>query len=80
MASEIGRQPWIVYGLMRTPEGISPNVDAGQILFSIILFTMVYVLLFALFIFLLDRKIKHGPEEPDTEQGDTPDSLHRVNA
>ena len=80
MASEIGRQPWIVYGLMRTPEGISPNVDAGQILFSIILFTLVYILLFALFIFLLDRNIKHGPEEPGAEQDDAPDSLHRANA
>ncbi|MFZ5801954.1 MAG: cytochrome ubiquinol oxidase subunit I [Candidatus Omnitrophota bacterium] len=61
MAAEVGRQPWIVYGLMRTNEGISDVVNAGQILFSLIGFTLIYALLFILFIFLLDRKIKEGP-------------------
>lgn len=62
-AAEIGRQPWIVYGLLRTSEAFSKNVQAGQIWFSLILFGFIYALLFALFIFLLDQKIKHGPEE-----------------
>ncbi|MFA6542666.1 MAG: cytochrome ubiquinol oxidase subunit I [Bacteroidota bacterium] len=62
-AAEIGRQPWIVYHLLRTSEGLSKSVQADQILFSLILFTIIYSLLFALFIFLLDQKIKHGPEE-----------------
>lgn len=62
-AAEIGRQPWIVYHLLRTSEGLSKSVQADQILFSLILFTIIYCLLFALFIFLLDQKIKHGPEE-----------------
>ncbi len=61
--AEIGRQPWIVYGYLRTSEGLSKAVSAGQILFSIILFGLIYALLFFLFIYLLDRKIKHGPEE-----------------
>lgn len=64
--AEVGRQPWIVYGLLRTSEGLSKAVKAEQVLFSLILFTLVYGLLFALFIFLLDRKIKHGPDEPDS--------------
>jgi cytochrome d ubiquinol oxidase subunit I len=63
-AAEIGRQPWIVYGLMRTKDAFSTNVQAGQIWFSLILFTVIYTMLFALFIFLLDQKIKHGPEDP----------------
>jgi cytochrome d ubiquinol oxidase subunit I len=65
-AAEVGRQPWVVYGLMRTSEGLSESVVAGQIWFSLVLFTFIYALLFALFVFLLDRKIGHGPV-PETE-------------
>ncbi len=61
MTAEIGRQPWIVYGILRTHEGVSRVVPAAQVLTSIILFAGVYLLLFALFIYLLDHKIKHGP-------------------
>jgi cytochrome d ubiquinol oxidase subunit I len=60
-AAEIGRQPWVVYGLLRTSDGLSEAVDAGQVLFSLSLFGLIYALLFALFIFLLDRKIRQGP-------------------
>lgn len=63
MTAEIGRQPWIVWGQLRTIHGASKYVDAGQVLGSLIMFFVIYMLLFALFIFLLDRKIKHGPEE-----------------
>ncbi len=59
--AEVGRQPWVVYGLMRTADGISPVVQAEEILASIIMFTAVYLLLFLLFIYLLDHKIKKGP-------------------
>ncbi|MCE9616129.1 MAG: cytochrome ubiquinol oxidase subunit I [Lentisphaerae bacterium] len=65
MTAEVGRQPWIVYGLLRTHEGISPVVTGPHIVTSLILFGLIYVLLFALFIFLLDRKIKHGPLDED---------------
>jgi cytochrome d ubiquinol oxidase subunit I len=59
--AEIGRQPWIVYGLLRTSHGLSEAVDAGHVLFSLVLFGLIYLLLFVLFIFLLDRKIRQGP-------------------
>jgi len=62
-SAEIGRQPWLVYNLMRTSEGVSRTVGAGQILGSLILFTIIYVGLFVLFIYLLDDKIRKGPEE-----------------
>ena len=65
MTAEVGRQPWIVYGLMRTSEGVSRSVSAGAVVFSLILFTLIYTLLFALFLFLLDSKIKHGPVADD---------------
>jgi len=61
-STEVGRQPWIVYGLMRTKEGLSKGISAGQVTGSIIMFILINLLLFFLFLFLLDRKIKHGPE------------------
>lgn len=61
MSAELGRQPWIVYGLLRTSQGLSKVVPASLVLTSLILFTLIYLMLFALFLFLLDRKIKEGP-------------------
>ena len=66
IAAEVGRQPWIVYDLLRTSEGLSKVVAANQIVFSLILFGIIYLFLFALFIYLLNEKIQHGPEEPET--------------
>ncbi|MGC8723006.1 MAG: cytochrome ubiquinol oxidase subunit I [Acidobacteriota bacterium] len=65
VSAEVGRQPWIVYGLLRTKDALSPVVTAGETLTSLILFTFVYILLFALFIYLLDHKIKAGPVDAD---------------
>jgi cytochrome d ubiquinol oxidase subunit I len=62
-SAEIGRQPWIVWKILRTSDGVSTNVSSAQLFGSITMFVMIYVLLFSLFLFLLDRKIKHGPEE-----------------
>ncbi|HXE43347.1 MAG TPA: cytochrome ubiquinol oxidase subunit I [Candidatus Baltobacteraceae bacterium] len=64
-AAEVGRQPWIVYGLLRTPEGLSKVVQANTVLASLILFTFIYFLLFAVFIYLLNHKIQHGPHDDD---------------
>lgn len=65
-AAEMGRQPWVVYGLLRTSDALSNVVTANQVLFSIILFALVYTLLFTLFIYLLNKKIQKGPEDYDT--------------
>jgi cytochrome d ubiquinol oxidase subunit I len=64
-AAEVGRQPWIVYGVMRTPAGLSAVVGASAVLSSLILFTLIYALLFTVFIYLLNDKIQHGPDEAD---------------
>ncbi len=64
-AAEVGRQPWIVYQLLRTSEGLSAVVTANQVLASMIMFIFVYLLLFAAFLFLLNEKIRHGPDEAD---------------
>jgi len=68
-SAEVGRQPWIVYGLLRTSEAFSPAVGAGQVILSLILFALVYLLLFILFIYLLNEKIKHGPDEIKVKEG-----------
>ena len=59
--AEMGRQPWVVYGLLRTSDALSKTVKAEQVLTSLILFTLVYATLFVLFLYLLNKKIKHGP-------------------
>nr|WP_315148166.1 cytochrome ubiquinol oxidase subunit I [uncultured Flavobacterium sp.] len=66
-AAEMGRQPWIVYGHLRTSEGFSQEVSANQILFSLFLFLFVYSVLFALFLYSLNKKIKHGPYDDDVQ-------------
>ena len=66
-AAEMGRQPWIVYGHLRTSEGFSQEVSANQILFSLILFLVIYALLFVLFLYSLNKKIKHGPYDDDAQ-------------
>ncbi|MEO6719991.1 MAG: cytochrome ubiquinol oxidase subunit I [Ferruginibacter sp.] len=68
-AAEMGRQPWVVYGLLRTSDALSKNVSANQVVFSLVLFTLVYATLFALFIYLLNKKIKHGPVDYAEKEG-----------
>ena len=62
ITAEIGRQPWIVYGLMRTGSGFSPTVSAGNGLFTLLGFLGMYSLLSILFIFLILRELEHGPD------------------
>ncbi len=66
-AAEMGRQPWVVYGLLRTSDAFSQTVTANQILFSLILFFLVYALLFVLFVYLLKKKIQFGPYDESEE-------------
>jgi cytochrome d ubiquinol oxidase subunit I len=61
LTAEMGRQPWIVYGILKTNEAISPVVKGPQVLSSIILFFIIYALLLTLFLFLLFKMIGQGP-------------------
>jgi len=71
--AEMGRQPWIVWELLKTSQALSKAVEAHQILASLVGFTFVYALLFAVFIFLLTRKIQHGPDHGE-EAEEMPES------
>ena len=64
VAAEVGRQPWIVWGLLKTSDAASPAVPASHILTSIALFGLIYLLLLLVWLFVMDHKIKAGPEEP----------------
>ncbi len=66
-SAEVGRQPWIVYNVMLTSQGVSPHLAAGDVLGSIIMFGVIYLLLGMLFVFLMNRKIQQGPAELPVE-------------
>jgi len=68
--AEMGRQPWVVYGLLRTSDALSKSVQANQVLFSLILFFIVYFVLFLLFVYLMNKKIQSGLDsEMDFDEG-----------
>jgi cytochrome d ubiquinol oxidase subunit I len=61
MTAELGRQPWLIYGLFRTAQGASPTVHSGTVLFTLMGFCGLYLVLGLLFLFLVGREIAHGP-------------------
>jgi cytochrome d ubiquinol oxidase subunit I len=71
MTAEIGRQPWVVYGLMRTSAGYSKYVSAGNALFTLLGFAGLYVVLAILFLLLVYREIHHGPRREALAAGST---------
>lgn len=74
MTAELGRQPWLVYGLMRTSQGFSPTVSSGNGLFTLIGFTGMYFVMGILFLFLIRREIEHGPDFLNADESATPPS------
>jgi cytochrome d ubiquinol oxidase subunit I len=75
IAAEVGRQPWIVYGLMRTEDAISVSVPAAHIAVSIALFCALYTLLFCVWIYLLKRKLEQGPEPEPAADADQQEAV-----
>ncbi|HTS02269.1 MAG TPA: cytochrome ubiquinol oxidase subunit I [Thermoanaerobaculia bacterium] len=68
MTTELGRQPWLVYGLFRTAQGSSPTVHAGTALFTLLGFCGIYTVLAFLFAFLVAREIARGPSSRPAEE------------
>jgi cytochrome bd ubiquinol oxidase subunit I len=66
--AEFGRQPWIVWNLLRTSEAGSPTLAVYQVFASVIMFVVVYIILFILFLYLLNDKIQHGPTPLENEE------------
>jgi cytochrome d ubiquinol oxidase subunit I len=64
--TEIGRQPWIVFGLQKTADAVSPNVSAGAVLFSLLAFSLVYGALMVADVYLLAKFARRGAPPPGT--------------
>ncbi len=62
MTAELGRQPWLIYGLFRTAQGASANVHSGDVLFTLIGFAGLYLVIGVVYLVLMGREIAHGPE------------------
>ncbi len=67
IVTEMGRQPWVVYGLLKTADAVSPNVGAGTVLFSLIGFGLVYGVLAVVDFYLLAKYAELLPQKADTE-------------
>lgn len=80
--AEFGRQPWIVWELLRTADAVSPGLSTGEVMFSVAMFVALYGLLFFLFIYLLNEKIQHGPDPLEAVEvahvSSLPDSFREV--
>ena len=63
ITTEVGRQPWLIYGMLRTSKGVSPLVSAGSAWFTLIGFLGLYTVLGILFLFLMHREIELGPND-----------------
>jgi cytochrome bd ubiquinol oxidase subunit I len=80
--AEIGRQPWVVYNVLTTADGVSPILGVTDVVFSLGVFILLYSLLLVLFLYLLNRKIQEGPEPlEDVETADVgslPDTFRDI--
>jgi cytochrome d ubiquinol oxidase subunit I len=76
--AEMGRQPWVVYGHLKTSDALSQAVTANQVLFSLILFFIIYFILLLLFLYLLNKKIVHGPYDEE-ERDNRPNQSEMAN-
>jgi cytochrome d ubiquinol oxidase subunit I len=80
--AEIGRQPWVVYEVLLTADGVSPLLSAADVIASLGMFVVLYALLGALFLYLLNGRIQAGPDElEDVETipvGDLPDTFREI--
>ncbi|HEX4413478.1 MAG TPA: cytochrome ubiquinol oxidase subunit I [Lacipirellulaceae bacterium] len=84
VTAEVGRQPWIVYptmtngvlsGGLRTADAVSESIGPAHVLGSIIMFGVLYLMLFVLWVMLLNNKIQHGPEPVTVGAGTSPQGL-----
>lgn len=62
MTAELGRQPWLIYGLFRTAQGASPTVHAGSTVFTLLGFMGLYFVLGLLYLYLIGKEVSHGPQ------------------
>lgn len=78
--AEFGRQPWIVFNVLKTSDAVSPSLTPSQVVFSLVTFVVMYAALLVVFLYLLNARIQKGPEplEEPTPVGDLPDTFREV--
>jgi len=62
ITAEVGRQPWLIYGVMRTEQGTASHLSAGNVLFTLLGFMGIYTVISVLFLYVVYREIERGPE------------------
>lgn len=75
MTAELGRQPWLIYGLFRTSDGYSKAVSSGATLFTLIGFTGLYFVLGLLYLFMVGREVMHGAAGPEAPHATVVESI-----
>ncbi|MCG6875479.1 MAG: cytochrome ubiquinol oxidase subunit I [Betaproteobacteria bacterium] len=75
IVTEVGRQPWVVYGLMRTSDAVSPSLTGSDVVMSLILYIAVYAVVFGAGLFYLVRLVRTGP--PEAIEAHEPELGHR---
>lgn len=65
--TEVGRQPWTVYGLMRTADSVSPSLNGSDVLISLLGYVIAYLVIFPAGIFIMARVARNGPGSPEAE-------------
>ena len=75
--AEVGRQPWTVYGVLRTADAVSP-IPGGSVLFSLLLFVLVYFIIFGAGLYYIAKLVQRGPDEtPPVPEAEDADLSHR---
>lgn len=77
LMTEMGRQPWVVFGVMKTEDAVSPNVTAGEVLFSLISFSTLYAILAGVLVYLFIRTIKKDASKELTEESSSVDPFDK---
>ena len=75
LTTELGRQPWLIYSLMRTTDGVSTTVSSGNVLFTLIGFAGMYLVMGLLYVVLIVQDVAHGPESSEPDDSDALPSL-----
>lgn len=73
--TEMGRQPWIVYGLLQTRDAVSPTVSNANVLFTLVGFAFVYIVLLTIGVYLAARAVRQGPDDENEREDGIPSNL-----
>jgi cytochrome d ubiquinol oxidase subunit I len=68
ITTEVGRQPWTVYGVLRTADSVSPSLTGANVAWSLVFYIVVYLIMFPTGIAFMAGLVRRGPQQPDIEE------------